>query len=273
MATEKPVYTPGYSGSEQRRLAARTAAEEGAFFLGQLRSGMRVLDAGCGPGSITLGLAEAVAPAPVVGVDIEPRQVEAARALAAERGVANVRFEVADATAPPFEDGAFDAVFAFTLLEHLPDPAAVVRTFRRLLAPGGVLGVADRDLGAWVVAPTTPLLDRFRELYVRVKEVNGGSPYYARHQRRLLTEAGFARTEGGVQARAFATPARTAQVARRHAAQLREDTLGGVALRRGWADRAELDAMHDELLRWGERPDGLWVYPHFTAVGWAGGDG
>ena len=70
---------------------------------------MRLLDVGCGPGSITLGLAEAVAPGEVVGVDLQPAQVEQARALAAERGVANVRFEVASAYALPFPDAAFDA--------------------------------------------------------------------------------------------------------------------------------------------------------------------
>ena len=47
----------------EAELARRTAAKEGAFFLAYLRPGMRLLDLGCGPGSVTLGLAEAVAPA------------------------------------------------------------------------------------------------------------------------------------------------------------------------------------------------------------------
>ena len=56
----------------ESELALRTAAKEGAFFLRFLRPGMRVLDLGCGPGSITLGLAEAVAPGEVVGIDFQP---------------------------------------------------------------------------------------------------------------------------------------------------------------------------------------------------------
>jgi SAM-dependent methyltransferase len=229
---------------------------------------MRVLDVGCGPGSITLGLAAAVAPGPVAGVDVEPRQVAAARARAAARGVANVRFEVADTRRLPFPDGGFDAVFASTLLEHLPDPGGALRAFRRLLAAGGLLGVVDRDLGAWLVAPTTPLLDRYRAHYLRLREHNGASPYYARHQRRLLAEAGFARTEGGVRASVYGTRAATAQVARVQAVQLREPAFSAVALRNGWAGQADLDAMHDELLRWGDRDDGLWVYTLCTALAW-----
>src|SRR3712207_2477179 len=90
-------------------LTVRTAEREGAFFLPYLRPGMRVLDVGCGPGTITVGLAAAVAPGEVVGVDRASRALEQARALAAERGVANVRFETADLHALPFPDAAFDA--------------------------------------------------------------------------------------------------------------------------------------------------------------------
>ena len=47
----------------------RTAAENAAFFLPYLRPGLRLLDVGSGPGSITLGLAEAVAPGEAVGIE------------------------------------------------------------------------------------------------------------------------------------------------------------------------------------------------------------
>jgi len=85
-------YVHGYSASEQQRLATRTATGAAGFFIPHLHGGMSLLDCGCGPGSITLGLAEVVAPGLVVGVDVEPRKVEAARTLAADRRLANVSF-------------------------------------------------------------------------------------------------------------------------------------------------------------------------------------
>jgi ubiquinone/menaquinone biosynthesis C-methylase UbiE len=97
-------------------MATRTAAQEAAFFLPFLRPGMRVLDVGCGPGSITLGLAEVVAPGVVVGIDVDPAQVEQAQALAEARSMKNARFEVADIYRLPFPNGSFDAAFAHTVV-------------------------------------------------------------------------------------------------------------------------------------------------------------
>ena len=65
--------------------ARRTAQVNAAFLLPHLKPGMRLLDCGCGPGSITVGLAQAVAPAETVGIDASPDAIEAARAHAADR--------------------------------------------------------------------------------------------------------------------------------------------------------------------------------------------
>ena len=126
----------------EAEMALRTASQEAAFFLPSLRPGMRVLDLGCGPGSITLGLAEAVAPGEVVGVDLQPEQVEQARALDAARGVINARFEVAEVYRLPFPDGAFDAAFAHAVLMHLREPVRALAELRRVLRPAALLGFA-----------------------------------------------------------------------------------------------------------------------------------
>jgi ubiquinone/menaquinone biosynthesis C-methylase UbiE len=128
-------------------LAERTAEREGAFFLPHVQPSMRLLDVGCGPGSITIGFARVLTPGEVMGLDREPSAVEAARALVSDRHLVNLRFEVGMAEALPFPDASFTAVFAHTLLEHVPDPSRVLREMRRVLAPGGVIGVRDGDVG------------------------------------------------------------------------------------------------------------------------------
>jgi ubiquinone/menaquinone biosynthesis C-methylase UbiE len=250
----------------EAELALRTAAEEGAFFLPHLRAGMRVLDLGCGPGSITLGLAEAVAPGEVVGVEFQPAQVAQAQALSAARGVMNVRFEVADVYRLPVPDGSFDAVFAHAVLMHLREPVRALVEVRRVLRPGGIVGVRDSDWGGRIHAPATRLLEQWYALTVRVRQLNGGDPFMGRHHRRLLLEAGFARAEATVSVWSDGTPEKT----RRGASFLKAQLQGfaPTALSEGWMDQTTVEGVAAEFDAWAERPDALYVEMMCEALGW-----
>ncbi len=87
----------GVTPALSRDYTRRTAERQAAFALQYLESGMRLLDVGCGPGTVTVGLADAVAPGGVVGIDHDAVHIEMARALARTAGLANVRFEIGDA--------------------------------------------------------------------------------------------------------------------------------------------------------------------------------
>src|SRR5665811_2195218 len=114
------VYTHGHHESVLRSHSWRTAANSAAYLLPHLRPGQRLLDVGCGPGTITTGLAERVSPGEVVAIDIVPEVLEQARAHAAERGV-QVTFETGDVYALGFDDGVLDVVHAHQVLQHLTD--------------------------------------------------------------------------------------------------------------------------------------------------------
>lgn len=265
----KETYTHGYSEEHRRFLAMRSAQQDAAFFLPHLRPGTRVIDCGCGQGSITLGLAETVAPGEVVGVDREPSQIAAARALATERGVPNVRFEEASIYALPYPDASFDAAFAHTVLEHVSDPLRALREMRRVLKPGGVIGIKDPDYATLVYAPATALTDEAIALYRRVSEQNGASSYYARHQRQLLREAGFVRTV----ASAFAVGGGSDEMSPFMFSitlkpWLKDPAFVNTALGQGWADHAKLDAMTDALQASFESPDAFFALTLCAAVGW-----
>ena len=105
---------------------------------GGLAPGRRVLDAGCGTGYGAEMLAAAGA-ASVMGVDSAAAVVEAARARAGGR----LAFERADVARLPYDDGSFDLVTCFEVIEHVPDPGAVLGELRRVLAPGGVLAISS----------------------------------------------------------------------------------------------------------------------------------
>ena len=132
-----PTYTMGYGPDFRKLLERRNAAECTANLLPHLRPGMRLLDLGCGPGTISVGLADAVAPSEMHGIDMEPTQVEIAGAAATAGGHANARFRTSDAANLPFEDTAFDVAHCHALLNHMPDTRAVVAEAKRVLKPGG----------------------------------------------------------------------------------------------------------------------------------------
>lgn len=101
----------------------------------------RVLDVGCGPGQRAISLAPLVAHA--TGVDLTPEMLDLARVLGARSGQGNLSWVEADATALPFDDGAFTLVVSQAALHHAADPAAVLAEMRRVCAPGGHLAVND----------------------------------------------------------------------------------------------------------------------------------
>jgi ubiquinone/menaquinone biosynthesis C-methylase UbiE len=103
-----------------------------------LQPGEHVLDVACGTGLVSLRMAATVgASGAVVGTDISGQMVEAARRIAVERHVTNVRFERADAEALPFASAAFDAAVCGLGLMYVPDPVKALAEMRRLLRPGG----------------------------------------------------------------------------------------------------------------------------------------
>src|SRR5665648_1100190 len=91
------VYTHGHHESVLRSHSWRTAANSAAHLLPHLREGQRLLDVGCGPGTITVDLATHVAPGPVIGVDTSAEVLERARRYAAELG-APVSFQAVSYT-------------------------------------------------------------------------------------------------------------------------------------------------------------------------------
>ena len=243
------AYTHGYSAGAVRTMAGRTAERQAAFFLPRLTAGARVLDVGCGPGTITLGLARAVAPGEVVGVDMEPSQVERARALAAEQGVANVRFEVGRAEALPFPDGSCDAAFEHTILEHVADPLAVLREIRRVLRQGGLVGMRDGDWGTMVIVPHCPELEQAMTHYERLWRHNGGDARFGRRHRPLLREAGFTPLETTL---GIASLLPQVIVARLTAPDFTDQVV-----ELGWVDRATLEGWPAPIAAWGRDPDAL----------------
>ncbi len=137
----------------QRILNTRTLHNAHPRLAGRLSSGLRVLDIGCGTGTITRGIADVVAPhGEVVGVDLNTMLIDDARRL--HRDAAGLRFEVADVYRLPFHE-AFDVVHAARVLQWLAQPLEALRSMLQATKPGGRLIVLDynHERVAWEPKP------------------------------------------------------------------------------------------------------------------------
>jgi len=252
---------------------ARRTGQVAAFLAPHLRAGMRLLDCGCGPGSITVDLAQAVAPGDTIGIDLREDALAQARARARERRIANVAFQAASVYHLPFPDGSFDAAFACAVLQHLAAPLVALQEIRRVLKPGGVIGIVDASSTITFRHPTNALLEKWDTFRGLEREYTSGRPSDALQLRALLREAGFARTQASASMATEAGPPagsleETRRVAQNHLIRL-HGLLGELAVAQGWATRQELEQIADALLAWGEAPDAFYARPAFMAIGWA----
>ncbi len=187
-----PDYTMGFGEEILESLRRYTAASNAAYLLPYLRPGLRVLDFGCGPGTISVGLAKAVAPGELHGVDMEESQVELARAVAKASGQGNATFHVGDVAKLPFEDGYFDVVHCHNVLMHVPDTCAVLAEAMRVLKPGGVIGCREMICGSSFTHPDFGVIRKAWDMFEDLLTMDDAHPQMGSDLKTAMLDAGFA---------------------------------------------------------------------------------
>lgn len=166
-----------------RRLRLALAEEEVAARLGA-DSRLRVLDAGCGDGLLSLAMAKHHPTWALVGVDLREDLLDGARKRAAGRGLTNARF-VPGNLERPLPERDRDAVTAVECLSEIPDDRQALRMMLEALRPGGLIVVQVPERDWQPVLPGSP--GTWRE------QVRQG--YTAEQLQDLLQEVGFAEVQ------------------------------------------------------------------------------
>jgi 2-polyprenyl-3-methyl-5-hydroxy-6-metoxy-1,4-benzoquinol methylase len=263
------AYAHGYDSDLTRKLhAARSADKQASWFLPFLRLGMTVLDCGCGSGAITVGLATVVAPGLVTGIDISDMEIERARTRAAKAAIPNIQFEVGDLYQLRFPDGAFDAVFAHNVLEHLRDPAQGLHEMQRVLKPGGVIGLRDIDFGGHLLATEDPAVLRYHAVFEADLRGTGGHPRLGRQLRALLHNAGFRDIKASASYEAYSNQEATTWWSRIAAGRTADSDFAQRVVNARLATETELQQMRQAYLAWGASPGGFFAMAHGEAVAW-----
>lgn len=256
----RDIYTHGHGEVVVRSHAARSAANSAAYLLPLLRAGLDLLDVGCGPGSITADLAEAVAPGRVRGIDITGDPLPGARRSAEERGVA-VEFAVDDVYQLSDPEDSYDVTHAHQVLQHLSDPVGALREMRRVTRPGGVVAVRDADYAAFTWWPADERLDAWLELYRAVAHGNDAEPDAGRRLLAWANEAGFTEVTPSASVWCYATPEDRAAWGGMWAERI-HSSVGQMALERGLAGESDLATISQAWRDWAAHPDGWFLIPH-----------
>ncbi|WDZ87652.1 class I SAM-dependent methyltransferase [Micromonospora cathayae] len=258
MAAGRNVYTHGHHETVLRSHRWRTAANSAGYLLPYLTPEATLLDVGCGPGTITVDLADRVAR--VTAVEPTEEALGLARAEAGARD--DIDFRVADVHALDLPDATFDVVHAHQVLQHVADPVRALREMRRVCRPGGIVAARDSDYAAFTWFPRVPALDEWLALYQRAARANGGEPDAGR---RLLS---WARTAGFTEITATASTWCFADAEDRQwwggmwAERILHSAMAGQVLTAGLATPADLARLSDGWREWAAADDGWFAVLH-----------
>lgn len=259
---EPARYTHGHAASVLASHRWRTAENSAGYLVAELPRDAAVLDVGCGPGTVSIGLARAADRGRVVGVDRAPEAVAAAVAAAAADGVANAAFAVGDVASLPFGDRRFDVVHAHQVLQHLADPVAALREMRRVCRPGGWVAARDADYAGMTWHPADPALDRWLELYRALARRNGGEPDAGRRLLAWTQAAGFGEARATASTWCFATPDDRAWWGSTWADRVTSTALAAQLVDAGLAEPRELAEIGAAWRRWAREPAGWFAVVH-----------
>jgi ubiquinone/menaquinone biosynthesis C-methylase UbiE len=265
MPSTPDVYLHGHHDSVLRSHQWRTAENSAGYLLPRLSPAARVLDVGCGPGTITADLAGRVPQGRVIGVDRAGDVLAVARRNASDQ--ANLAFAAGDVYRLAFGDGAFDVVHAHQVLQHLSDPVGALAEMRRVCRAGGLVAARDSDYGGMFWFPEDPELAEWRELYRRVARAIGGEPDAGRRMLSWARAAGFTAIEATAGCWCYTGPDDRAWWGTLWAERLTESSFGDRAVEQGLATRADLNRLATAWRRWSGREDAWFLIPHGEILG------
>ncbi len=255
-------YLHGHHESVLRSHRWRTAENSAGYLLPRLSRNAFVLDVGCGPGTITLGLANAVPQGYVVGLDVEFGVIDEAVSRRRSSGAKNVSFNLGDVYRLPFLEHSFDVVYAHQLLQHLQDPVAALQEMRRVCRNQGLVAARDADYGAMFWYPASTELSEWQALYHAVAKSTGGEPDAGRHLYPWALRAGFSSVEPSATTWCFSDPEERSWWGGLWAERLTRSRFAALATSSRLARPTDLERLAEGWKKWASAKDACFFVVH-----------
>ncbi len=168
-----------------------SSTEESMVKLG-IKSDMKVVDIGCGTGSVSFMISPMVGElGRVVGVDSNQYAIDYCNDVARSNGILNTKFIISDATRLNFEPNSFDIAYSRFLFQHIKEANEALREMVRITKPGGVVMVEDCDLFTWLVYPKNESVSKLWHWYESIQLDRGTDPEIGRKLYAMFLEEGL----------------------------------------------------------------------------------
>ena len=263
---KRDVYTHGHQPAAVNQHAKRTAESCAQFVRSVVEPGSQILDVGCGPASITVGLAKWAAAGSVTAIDVGEEILQTAQKVVEDSGCLNVSLEEASVYELPYPDSSFDLTYAHQVLQHLADPVSAIQEMASVTRPGGHIAVRDADYYTMSCSPESKLIDEWRRIYRLVARHNGAEPDAGRHLLGWFHQAGLYEVKCSATAGVYATKEERENWGLSWADRCLTTSFPDQAIDYGYATWKELEAISEGWRQWAADPDGYFQFVNGEAI-------
>ncbi|KAI5304466.1 hypothetical protein KEM56_006465 [Ascosphaera pollenicola] len=270
MTSEKAVYTHGHHASVLRSHTWRTAQNSAAYILPHLKPHFKILDLGCGPGTITVDLAKYVPEGHITGLETPAAAgiIEQARSLAKEKGVDNVDFVTGDGNALDFPDDTFDVVICHQVLQHVRNPVDILREMRRVARHGGIVAARESIFAGFKWYPESAEMSSWLATYMQVARHNGGEPDAGLLLHVWAKKAGFSREQITCSSSTwcYSTPAEIEWWSDLWAERTLKSAFATTAIQGNIVDQQGLEEISETWRKWGKEEEAWFSLLHGEVI-------
>lgn len=261
-------YLHGFSETEQSRL--RTQAEFAEYTVFQninFSTAKKILEVGCGVGAQTEILLRRFPKVHVTGIDLNDKQLEAAKAFLGSLPSAKGRYDLKRMSADnlSFEAQSFDAAYLCWILEHVPNPAQVLSEVRRVLRPGSEIVVTEVMNSSFFLDPYSPNVWKYWMAFNDFQHNHAGDPFIGAKLGNLLTQVGYHQVRTEVKTWHFDN---RQPALRKQAIHFWTDLLLSAAdklVAEKYVDQEVVDKASEELGRVANDPNAVFMYSFMQA--------
>ncbi len=257
----KESYLHGFHPSVLSSHLWRDAKNSAAYLLPHIDPSAKILDVGCGPGTITADLAR-LSTNEIIGIDQDGAVIKKAQEDFKKQGLSNLKFQVGQVYELDFADQSFDIVHAHQVLQHLVNPIKALQEMKRVCKSQGIVAVRDVDYAMMTWYPGNPLLGEFLDKYHQVAFSLGAQPDAGRRLLAWANKVGFSSIEPLASTWCFATERDRQWWGQLWSKRITDSNLAKQLLDKNLATPQELNQYSQAWLEWANNSDGWTVLVH-----------